>query len=166
MSWWTWFSCTQAHVARSLTSWQSLKPSPSSSLHTIIVCVCLSVWSGAYVHNVLCRFRVWPRVILPARRYARALCVISNPDLMTVHHSLCKVKWQKYRSDIKRYWKYDVIRKIRNTYRIATPSEEDRVTATATCIKMVTFSRAVFELCKQTHTDKQTIIFHNPSAAM
>ena len=49
----------------------------------------------------------------------------------------------------------DVIHKSGSTQRIATPSEEDRATATgkATCTKyLAKFGCAVFELCEKTDT--------------
>jgi len=53
--------------------------------------------------------------------------------------------------------KRDVIHKTGSTWRIATPPEEDRATATSIMHKsMVKFGRAVFELCERTNrqTDK------------
>ena len=51
--------------------------------------------------------------------------------------------------------KKDVIHKTGSTQHVATPSEENRATATDNMRKkLVKFGRAVFELCEQ--TDGQT----------
>jgi len=58
--------------------------------------------------------------------------------------------------------KYDVILKTESTQRIATPSEEDRATATGSMDKKLPkFSRAFFELVEQTdrHTHRNSSQF-------